>query len=65
MDISKMIKKILIDEDMNMSQLADKLDTSQQNLSAKLKRNNPSLKEMQEIAEALGYELNISFTRKG
>ena len=65
MDISKMIKKILIDEDMNMSQLADKLDTSQQNLSAKLKRNNPSLKEMQEIAEALAYELKIEFINKG
>ena len=50
---------------MNMGQLADKLDTSQQNLSAKLKRNNPSLKEMQEIAEALAYELKIEFINKG
>ena len=65
MDFSKMVKKILIDEDMNMGQLADKLDTSQQNLSAKLKRNNPSLKEMQEIAEALAYELKIEFINKG
>lgn len=65
MDFSKMIKKILIDEDMNMGQLADKLDTSQQNISAKLKRNNPSLKEMQEIAEALAYELKIEFIKKG
>ena len=65
MDFSKMIKKILIDKDMNMGQLADKLDTSQQNLSAKLKRNNPSLKEMQEIAEALAYELKIEFIKKG
>jgi len=65
MDFSKMIKKILIDKDMNMGQLADKLDTSQQNLSAKLKRNNPSLKEMQEIAEALAYELKIEFINKG
>ena len=65
MDFSKMVKKILIDEDMNMGQLADKLDTSQQNLSAKLKRNNPSLNEMQEIADALGYELKIEFIKKG
>lgn len=65
MDFSKIVKKILIDEDMTMGQLAEKIETSQQNLSAKLKRNNPSIKEMLEIADALGYELKIEFIKKG
>lgn len=63
MDISKEIKKIIIDEDMTLSNLANKLGTSQQNLSAKLKRNNFSVKEMRDIAKALGYELDIKFIK--
>lgn len=65
MGISKEIKKILIDEDLNQADLAERLNTSQQNMNAKLKRDNFSNKEMQEIAEALGYELKIEFIKKG
>lgn len=64
MGISKEIKKILIDEDLNQADLAERLKTSQQNMNAKLKRDNFSNKEMIEIAEALGYELKIEFIKK-
>lgn len=64
MGISKEIKKILIDEELTQSQLAEKLGTSQQNMNAKLKRDNFSNKEMQEIADALGYDLKIEFIKK-
>jgi Helix-turn-helix. len=64
LDIAKEIKKILIDEDLNQAELADKINTSQGNLANKMKRNNFSTKEMQEIAEALGYELKIEFAKK-
>lgn len=64
MGISKEIKKILIDKDLNQGDLAEKLGTSQQNMNAKLKRDNFSNKEMIEIAEALGYELKIEFVKK-
>lgn len=64
MDIAKKIKKIMIDEDINISKLAEKIGTSQQNLSAKLKRNNPNIKDLEEIAESLGYELKIEFVKK-
>lgn len=63
-DISKEIKKLLIDTEMSQSDLAEKLGTSQGNLANKLKRNNFSTKEMSEIAEALGYELKIEFINK-
>lgn len=64
LDVSKMIKKILIDEELSQSELADKIGTSQGNLANKLKRNNFSTKEMLEIAGALGYELKIEFIKK-
>lgn len=64
MGISKEIKKILIDEDLTQADLAEKVGTSQQNMNAKLKRDNFSNKEMQEIADALGYELRIEFIKK-
>ena len=40
MGIAKEIKKILIDEELNQGDLAEKLGTSQQNMNAKLKRDN-------------------------
>lgn len=64
MDIAKKIKIMLVQEDKTLSQLAETLNTSQQNLSAKLKRNNFSINEMLDIANALGYELNIEFTKR-
>lgn len=64
LDIAKEIKKILIDEDLNQAELAEKINTSQGNLANKMKRNNFSTKEMLEIAEALGYELKIEFVKK-
>lgn len=64
MGISKEIKKILIDEELTQAELAEKIGTSQQNMNAKLKRDNFSNKEMQEIAEILGYDLKIEFIKR-
>lgn len=62
-NIEKEIKKILIDENLNVSKLANLLNTSSQNLTAKLKRNNLKLNDIQEIANALGYHVVISFKK--
>ncbi|MDU1843630.1 helix-turn-helix transcriptional regulator [Clostridium sp.] len=64
MDVAKKIRIMLVEENLKIIDLADRLNTSQQNISAKLKRNNFSVKEMEEIAEALGYSLEINFTKK-
>lgn len=64
MDFSKEIKKILIDKDMTISDLATKLDMTQQNISAKLKKNDPRLSEINKIADALGYNVKIEFIKK-
>lgn len=56
---SKLLKHTLVDQDINISELAKRINTSLQNLSQKIKRDNFSEKEMQQIADALGVNLKI------
>ena len=64
MNIEKEIRKILLDEDIDIKELARRLNTSQQNISAKLKRNNFTTKDIEKILNVLGYELKIEFIKK-
>ena len=64
MNIEKEIKKILLDEDIEIKEFARRLNTSQQNMSAKLKRNNFTTKDIEKILDVLGYELKIEFIKK-
>ena len=64
MNIEKEIRKILLDEDIEIKELASRLNTSQQNISAKLKRNNFTTKDIEKILNVLGYELKIEFIKK-
>lgn len=64
MDISKEIKKIMIDMGIGQVELASKLGVTQQNISAKFKKNDFRISEMKQIAIALGYELKIEFIKK-
>jgi len=64
MDSAKLIKKLLVDKDMNTVDLANKLGCGTANLYNKYKRNNFSVNELEEIAAALGCELSITFTDK-
>lgn len=47
---------------MTMSELADKMETTPQNLSNKLSRDNFTEKEMKTMSTALGCKLGIIFT---
>lgn len=62
--MAKKIKKLLIEENMTLTELAKKLNTSSQNLSGKLKRDNFSEKELTEIAEAVGAKFEGFFRTK-
>ena len=55
------IKMLLAAKGLNMKGLAELLNTSQPNLSNKMKRENFSEKELEEIAEVLGAKLEINF----
>lgn len=61
MDGTKMIKKLLVEKDMNTVELAKRLNCGTANIYNKYKRNNFSLNEVEEIADALGCDLKISF----
>lgn len=63
MDITTEIKKIMLDEKVNMVGLAKRLGTSQPNLSNKFKRNNFTIKELEEISAALNHKVEIKFIK--
>jgi len=61
---TKLLKIKLIEKEITAKDLATMIGTSQQNLSAKMKRDNFSEKEMQEIANALELDLKILLENK-
>ena len=64
MDIAKVINKLLVDKDLNTVDLSKKLGCGTANLYNKYKRNNFSVKELEEIANALNCNLKIEFIDK-
>ncbi len=55
------IKLILGRKNMTLSDLAEGMGTSRQNLHNKMNRNNFSENELRHISEVLGIELSIEF----
>lgn len=64
MDGTKLIKKLLLECDINTVELAKRLECGTANLYNKYKRNNFSLNELEEIATACGYDVEIRFIHK-
>lgn len=60
--VSEKIRILLIKRKMTMSELADRMETTSQNLSNKLSRDNFTEKEMKIMSAALGCKLDITFT---
>lgn len=62
--MAEKIKILLIKTKMNVVQLAKAKNTSSQNIYNKLSRDNFTVKELLEIAEITGAELEINFVIK-
>lgn len=62
MGMSEKIKIVLLKRKMTIVQLAEKIGTSSQNLSNKLRQDKFRENELQEIAEALDCEYEANFT---
>ena len=60
--MSEKIKIVLLKRKKSVTDLAKALNTSSQNLSNKLRNDNFRESELQEIAEALDCDLDVSFT---
>lgn len=62
--MSEKIRILLIKEGISITELANILGTTPQNLSGKLKRDNFSQKELHDIANALNVQYEGIFTLK-
>ena len=58
------IKVIMKRNNFTMTELANQLNCSRQNLSNKMSRNNFDKRELTAIANALGCELEINFVNR-
>lgn len=61
MGVAKKIKMLVVANEITMKDLAERLGTSQPNLSNKLKRDNFSEKELEEIAAVCNAKVEINF----
>lgn len=64
MKIVTEMKKLFLDADTTQSEVANKINTTQANLSKKFKNNTLYSKDIENIADSLGYELIIEFRKK-
>lgn len=60
-EMGEKIRIALIKKGMTLTQLAEKLEVSQPNLSKKLKRNNFSEEELRKIAQLLDMKFEAYF----
>ena len=63
MDLTKEIRKLLVDKDMNATQLAEKIGTTQSNLSKKMANGSYSVADLEKISDALDMKLEIQFKK--
>ncbi len=64
MNITKKIKLLLVENEMTATQLAEKIGTTQSNLSKKMKNESYTVSDLEKIAEELNMELIIDFKPK-
>lgn len=62
MDTTMKVKRLLLEKNMNITQLAKKIGTSQPNLSKKLQNNSLSVADLEKIAIALDVKFDLHFT---
>ena len=61
MELTKKVKRLIVEADMNATQLAEKIGTSQSNLSQKMKNESYSVQDLIKIAEATNTKLEVNF----
>ncbi len=63
LSMSIKIREILKEKNMTIKELSTKIGRTNQNMANKLKRDNFSMNELIEIAEALDSTLDVTFNR--
>lgn len=63
MDIEKELRILMIRENKTVKEIGEALGTTGQNISNKLRRNNLTVSTLEDMAKAIGYKVNITFTK--
>ena len=63
LDIEKEIKILLVKENKTIKEVGEALGTTGQNISNKLRRNNLTISTLEDIAKAIGYKVDVLFTK--
>lgn len=63
MDINKDIRIMLADNGISQAELARRLNQTPANFNNKMKKCNFRVSELQDIANVLGYEYNVTFKK--
>lgn len=58
------IRKIMIESNINIKELSQRINKSQSATSGLLRQNNISIEMLDTICQALGYEIEINFKKK-
>lgn len=61
MDTTKKVKLLLLEKNMNATQLAKLMGTSQPNLYKKMQNNSLSVADLEKIAEVLNIKFDLHF----
>ena len=61
MDITKKIKRVLLEQNVTATALAERAGMTQPNISYKMNRNSYSVEDLVKISNALNCELEINF----
>ncbi len=61
MGMSTKVKMLLAAREMTIKDLAEKIGTSNQNIAAKLRRDNLTEKDLQQIAQACNASYEVTF----
>lgn len=64
MDIEKELRILMLKENKSIKEIGVALGTTGQNISNKLRRNNLTINTLEDIAKAIGYKVNITFTKE-
>ena len=60
----KRIKILFMEEDTSAKKVAEKIGTSQQNISKKLNKKSMDFDTLHEILDAMGYDLEFNFKKR-
>ena len=63
MDVKKEIRIMLAENGISQAELARRLNQTPANFNNKIQKANFRISELEEIAEALGYEYKVSFRK--